>query len=105
MTPKITIPADKQIAILSFIKFGRLSESELALLTHLIQFREGLVVEMNKYEYSQISDGSGLNLAAIATTLHRLGSKGVIKKSGRIVSLHPIYNSLQYPDLILSFKD
>lgn len=104
MTPNIKISPDKQVSVLSFIRFGRLSDSEIGLISSLLGFREGLSVTMDSGVSKEIESKAGLTPAAISTYLHRLGRKGVIKKSGKTITFHPIYSALNYKSLLLSFE-
>lgn len=104
MTPKIKISPDKQISILSFIRFGRLSDSEIGLISSLLAIRDGLSVTLDSSTTNEIESNTGLNSAAISTYLHRLGKKGVIKKSGRVINFHPIYSVIDSKALLISFE-
>lgn len=104
MIPKVIIPVNKRIAILSFIKFGKLSDSEISLISSLLAISEGLSLTMESTSIKDIEAYTGLNTAAISTYLHRLGKKGVIKKSGKNIQFHPIFKAIHSESLLISFE-
>lgn len=103
MTPKINIGLQSQARIISFIKFGRIGEQEMALIAALVPFREGLAVTLGKSVLDEIEKVTGFNSATISTYLHRVSKRGIIKKSGKTIYLHPIYGLLDYKDVLISF--
>jgi len=52
----------------------------------------------------QLQQDLNISKASLATSLYRLGNKKVIAKSGKTITLNPIFNNIQELDkLVISF--
>lgn len=86
------------------VLFGGLSTTERAILEYFINTSLNNVNLISADISREICGQLSLTQSSFNTTVFRLHKKGVIKKSGKTIELHPIFNNIQELDkLIISF--
>jgi DNA-binding MarR family transcriptional regulator len=90
-----------KVKCLSAICFGGCAEAELKALTCLIQYSTNnsicLTIDVSK----QIIVSAGIGRSAFSTALFRLEKKGIIVRSGKTITLHPVFNKIDETEKIL----
>jgi hypothetical protein len=83
------------------ICFGGCAETELKSLTYLIQYSTNNSICLSIDISKQICSSAGIGRSAFGTALSRLESKGVIVRSGKTVTFHPVFNNIEVAEKIL----
>jgi hypothetical protein len=93
-----------KVAAVCVLKF-KLSATEMDLLSWLIQSSINNSVCVSVDISGQIQHDLNISASLLSTGLHRLQKKGVIKKSGKTITLNPIFNNIQEMNkLVVSFE-
>ena len=102
---KITNPdVKKKLDIIGFVSFGGLSSTELNIMCQFIHYSLNNFLCLDVAISSEIQKDIGITQSSFNTSVFRLEKKGVIKKSGKTITLHPIFNNIQNLDkLIIDF--
>lgn len=106
MNKKIEIKDhNKKLSIMCYAFFGGISASERTILSELINTSTNNSIVLNGEISGQICQSLNMSAAAFSIALFRLEKKGVIKKSGKSITLHPVLNNINELDtLIISFS-
>lgn len=97
---KIQVPENEKLAKITLVMFGERSRSEIAVLSSLYRFSEGLGLYLD----GEVKIGSGVSDSAFNTAIHRLCKAGIIAKKGASIRLHPIYKAMNCNQVILDFS-
>lgn len=85
---------DKKISTLGYLFFGGLSINEINVLAELVKRSNGVKLNVSAETSSAMKKRLGLNDNSYNVSMHRLVKKGVIKKTGGVVTLHPVLNGI-----------
>lgn len=92
-----------KVHALCVLKFN-ISATEELILYWLIQQSINNSLSLNVDISRQLQIYLNISSSALATSLYRLGKKGIIAKSGKTITLNPIFNNIQELDkLVISF--
>ena len=89
MIKKLILRGDsdsKKIKLICDVKFGGVSESELAVLHQVLRLALNGGLTVTREISKQMVDETGLSESVISTNLHRLSKKGLFDKSGRVIT-------------------
>lgn len=81
----------KKVSVISHIAGINLSDSELLLLSQIVELSTNNQVTITPQISAHIRESIGITQSGFGTSLHRLAEKGAIRKNGRTIMLHPIY--------------
>lgn len=94
-----------KIRVIGDLIFGSLSDKEIHLLTHLIGYSINNSMGISPEVSRQFKQQMNITQSDFNVTMHRLDKKGVIVKSGKAITLHPIFHNLNEVDnLIIKFN-
>lgn len=103
MIKPITIQGDVLNRKLSFIVpiFGGISGTELDILTLIIQYSTNNSICITSDLSKQLQIASGVTRSAFSTSLHRLEKKGIFNRTGKTITLHPVFNNIEKAEKLL----
>jgi DNA-binding MarR family transcriptional regulator len=108
MTKRFTIENSElkhKVSALCFLKFKGLSATEEAVLSWFVAGSVNSAISVDKSLTKQITHELNISQSSLSTSIFRLQEKGVIKKSGKVIILNPIFNDITNMDnLIISFS-
>jgi hypothetical protein len=88
----ITISAQRRIDIICHLQFGGCSSSELTTLDAILSHSNNGSCCLDANTSNTIKSSINQNDSLFRTNIHRLHKKGVIKKAGRTIYVHPLLN-------------
>ena len=82
------------VNIIARIVFKITSETELLTLQAIYKQSTNLSLNVSKHLNQVISKECNIKTSALSTAIHRLSKVGAIRKDGRTIYLHPMFNGL-----------
>jgi hypothetical protein len=83
-----------KIRVIGDLIFGSLSDKEIDLLTHLIGYSINNSMGISPEVSRQFKEQMNIRQSDFNVTMHRLDKKRAIAKSGKVITLHPIFHNL-----------
>lgn len=94
-----------KIKVLCSLMSKHLSDTELSILSELIDMSQNNNITLTVSLTKQIRDELKITTSSFNTSLHRLEQKKVLNKTGKTIMLSPVFNNLSELDgLIIEFK-
>lgn len=94
-----------KVNALCVLKFKGVSATEEAVLCFLVAVSINNSVALTIDISAQIKQDLGISASSLATCLFRLQEKDIIKKSGKVVTLNPIFNNInEMQKLLITFQ-
>ncbi len=95
----------KKINVIVNLICDGLSDSELNTLESIIKHSSNNTLFITPIVSKYIQDEFGITSSSFSTSLHRLEKKGIIKRSGKTVMIHPYFKDIASLDkLVISFR-
>lgn len=85
----------RKVGVLGRIFFQSFSEGEEKIMTALIKYSDGSLINITPAMTKILADETGIGENVINVTLSRLSKKGSIRKDKRVITIHPAFNNIQ----------
>jgi len=99
----ITIAAQRRLDVICYLQFGGCSESELSTLNAILSHSNNGTVVLSTDLSNSIKSSINQNDSLFRTNIHRLAKRGVIKKAGKTIYIHPLINE-EIDKLLIQFS-
>jgi hypothetical protein len=98
-------PLQIKIRTISSVCFEKISDSELQTLISLLEYEVAGCTTLTIEVAKQIRSTAGISDSNFNTSLFRLEKKGVIKRNGKTVMFHPVFNNVrEFTGLLINFE-
>jgi len=88
----ITVSAQRRIDIICYLQFGGCSASELSTLNAILSHSNNGSLSLSTDLSNAIKSSINQNDSLFRTNIHRLNKRGIIKKAGKTIYIHPLVN-------------
>lgn len=98
-----SISLNRELAVetICYLKFGRVPESEIAILKKLLYLSVNNQLVLGIEESKSLREELGISQSLLSTCLHRMVGRNIIKKSGKTITLSPVFADVNTIDKLL----